>query len=74
MASGTGDIAKLFYNKSNKTSEITCVEPNVHMLNQGKIKLKNINNIKWINSSAENIPVTDDTYDYYSVSYGIRML
>ena len=72
VASGTGDIAKLFYNKSNKTSEITCVEPNVHMLNQGKIKLKNINNIKWINSSAENIPVTDDTYDYYSISYGIR--
>ena len=72
VASGTGDIAKLFYNKSNKTSEITCVEPNVHMLNQGKIKLKNINNIKWINSSAENIPVADDTYDYYSISYGIR--
>ena len=72
VASGTGDIAKLFYSRSNKTSEITCVEPNIDMLDQGKIKLKDLNKIKWINASAESIPVLDNTYDYYSISYGIR--
>ena len=72
VASGTGDIAKLFFTRSNQFKKITCVEPNKKMLEQGKIKLKKYNSIKWINASAENIPVDDNTYDYYSISYGIR--
>ena len=72
VASGTGDIAKLFFKKTDKTAKITCVEPNKKMLEQGKIKLKNYSTIYWINSSAEKIPVKDDTFDYYSISYGIR--
>ena len=39
VASGTGDIAKLFSNKTKKSGQITCVEPNRQMLNQGKKKL-----------------------------------
>ena len=72
VASGTGDIAKLFFKKTNETSKITCVEPNKKMLEQGKIKLRNYNTINWINSQAERIPVENDSYDYYSISYGIR--
>ncbi len=72
VASGTGDIAKLFYKKTNETGEITCIEPNKKMLEQGKIKLKNYKTINWINSKAEKIPAKDDTFDYYSISYGIR--
>ena len=72
VASGTGDIADLFFNRSNGTGDVTCVEPNKEMLSQGKIKLKKYNSIKWINSSAENIPVESNTFDYYSISYGIR--
>ena len=72
VASGTGDIAKLFYDKSNKSCEITCVEPNIKMLNQGKKKLQQIPKIEWINANAEKIPVDDNTYDYYTISYGMR--
>ncbi len=72
VASGTGDIAKLFSNKTNQPALITCVEPNREMLEQGKIKLRKYKSIKWVNSPAENIPVNDNTYDYYSISYGIR--
>ena len=72
VASGTGDIAKLFSNKIKNSGQIICVEPNSQMLNKGKKKLKKYNNIKWINASAENIPVKDNTFDYYSISYGIR--
>ena len=72
VASGTGDIAKLFSNKTKKLGQITCVEPNAKMLNQGKQKLKEYDNIKWINASAEKIPVKDNSFDYYSISYGIR--
>ena len=72
VASGTGDIAKLFSIKTKKSGQITCVEPNTQMLNQGKRKLKKYDNIKWINASAEKIPTRDNTFDYYSISYGIR--
>ena len=42
------------------------------MLKQGQIRLKKYNNIKWINSSAEKIPLHDCSFDYYAISYGIR--
>jgi len=72
VASGTGDIAKLFSKKTKKLGQITCIEPNSQMLNQGKKRLKKYNNIKWINAPAEKIPIKDNTFDYYSISYGIR--
>ena len=72
VASGTGDIAKLFSNKTKNSGQITCIEPNDQMLNQGKKKLKKYDNIKWINAPAEKIPTKDNTFDYYSISYGIR--
>ena len=72
VASGTGDIAKLFIKKSKNTSKIVCVEPNTKMLKQGQNKLSKYRNVRWINSHAEKIPVHDDTFDYYSISYGIR--
>ena len=72
VASGTGDIAILFDKKSKGTSKITCVEPNLRMLEQGKVKLKKFNNVKWINASAEKLPIPNDFYDYYTISFGIR--
>ena len=72
VASGTGDIAKLFLDQTKNSGYITCVEPNTQMLNQGKKKLKKYENIKWINAPAEKIPAKDNTFDYYSISYGIR--
>ena len=72
VASGTGDIAKLFFDVTKNSGEITCVEPNVLMLSEGKKKLKKYKNIKWINAPAEKIPIEDNTFDYYSISYGIR--
>ena len=72
VASGTGDIAKLFFSKTGKTGQITCIEPNKLMLKEGEKKLKKYESIKWINASAEKIPVKDNSFDYYSISYGIR--
>ena len=72
VASGTGDIAKLFLDKTKNSGQITCVEPNTEMLNQGKKKLKSFKNIEWINTPAEKIPTEDNAFDYYSISYGIR--
>jgi demethylmenaquinone methyltransferase / 2-methoxy-6-polyprenyl-1,4-benzoquinol methylase len=72
VASGTGDIAKLFSKRNNNTSEITCVEPNNQMFREGEKNLKKFEKINWINAQAEKLPLKDNTYDYYSISYGIR--
>ena len=72
VASGTGDIAKLFSLRNNNFSTITCVEPNEDMFKKGKSNLKNFKNIKWIKSRAEALPIGDSMYDFYSISYGIR--
>ena len=72
VASGTGDIAKLFSLRNKNLPSITCIEPNENMFKKGKNNLANFKNIKWIKSSAETLPVEDNMYDYYSISYGIR--
>ncbi len=71
VASGTGDLAKLFSERTNNNNVI-CIEPNKDMLRAGKEKLQKFNNISWYNASAENIPFPDETFDFYTISYGIR--
>ena len=72
VASGTGDIAKLFSKRNGNLTEITCIEPNNEMFQEGKKNLKYYNNVKWIKAKAESLPVKDNVYDFYSISYGIR--
>ena len=72
VASGTGDIAKLFSKKNNNYSQIICIEPNEKMFQEGKLNLKNYKNIKWIKAPAEKLPVKNNLYDFYTISYGIR--
>ena len=72
VASGTGDIAKLFLQRNNINSTITCIEPNNGMLEEGKTNLKKFKNIKWIKAQAEELPVDDNIFDFYTISYGIR--
>ena len=72
VASGTGDIAKSYLKRIQFKGEVTCVEPNNNMLVRGKTKLKNFKEIKWVRSMAEKLPLESDTFDFYSVSFGIR--
>ena len=72
VASGTGDIAKLFSLRNKNLSTVTCIEPNENMFKKGENNLINFRNIKWIKSRAETLPVADNVYDYYSISFGIR--
>ena len=72
VACGTGDIAKLFLNLVNKSSDITCVDPNKGMIQKGKEKLKEFKNLKWVNASAENLPIKDNCFDFYTISFGLR--
>lgn len=72
VACGTGDIAKLFVKHANKLSRIACVDPNKGMISKGKEKLSNFKNINWIISPAEKIPLSDNLFDFYTISFGLR--
>ena len=72
VACGTGDIGKLFLDNTNKNNRITCVDPNEGMINKGKQKLSKYKNIEWVISSAEKLPFNDNTFDFYTISFGLR--
>ena len=72
VACGTGDIAKLFLKYVNKPSNITCVDPNKHMVKKGKEKLNKFKNLNWIIAPAEKLPVADNSFDFYTISFGLR--
>ena len=72
VACGTGDIGKLFLDSTNKEAEITCIDPNKGMIGQGKQKLSNYRNVKWVISPAEKLPIVDNSFDYYTISFGLR--
>ena len=72
VACGTGDIAKLFVKHVNKLSRIACVDPNKGMISKGKEKLSKFKNINWIISPAEKIPLSENLFDFYTISFGLR--
>ena len=72
VAAGTGDLAKMISVKNDNNNIFCCVEPNKGMFEMGKKKLKSLTNIKWYLSSAEKLPFEANTFDFYTISYGIR--
>ena len=72
VAAGTGDLARMISEKNYHENTFCCVEPNKGMLETGKKKLKHLTNIKWYLNSAEKLPFKDNTFDFYTISYGIR--
>jgi len=72
VAAGTGDLAKMISKKSDNKNFFCCVEPNKDMYDTGREKLKSFTNIKWYLNSAEKLPFKEDTFDFYTISYGIR--
>ena len=72
VACGTGDIAKLFLNQVSKDSHITCVDPNKSMIKKGRQKLVKFKNLKWIIAPAEKIPLPGNSFDFYTISFGLR--
>ena len=72
VACGTGDVAKLFLNYVNKSSQITCVDPNKGMIKKGKEKLNTFKNLNWVTASAERLPIKDNSFNFYTISFGLR--
>jgi len=72
VACGTGDLGKLFLDLTKNSSKIYCVDPNIEMINKGKGRLKKYKKIEWIVGSAENLPLKENSCDYYTISFGLR--
>ena len=72
VACGTGDIAKLYIKSTNEEADIMCVDPNINMINYSKKQFYNFKNIKWSLSNAENLKIKSNSYDFYTISFGLR--
>ena len=72
VACGTGDIAKLYLDNVNKSAQITCVDPNNGMIKKGKQKLNAFKNLNWVIAPAEKLPIADNLFDFYTISFGLR--
>ena len=42
------------------------------MLDVGKVKLEKYNNIKWKIGSAEKLDIPDNSFNFYTISFGLR--
>tara|TARA_B100001057_G_C22629723_1_gene863914 strand:+ start:28 stop:732 length:705 start_codon:yes stop_codon:yes gene_type:complete len=69
---GTGDISKLFLENVKFKGEVFNVDPNKKMLAQGKKRLKSFKNIFWNVGTAENLNFNSSSFDYYTISFGLR--
>tara|TARA_B110000438_G_C15790584_1_gene640491 strand:- start:23 stop:727 length:705 start_codon:yes stop_codon:yes gene_type:complete len=72
VASGTGDIAKLFLEKIHYNGSVYCVDENQGMLDLNKAKFEGTTNVKWYCINAEKLPFKNNYFDYYTISFGIR--
>ena len=63
VASGTGDIAKLYLNKINYKGSVYCVDENKGMLDLNKRKLKESAKVKWFCNSAEKLPFKNNFFE-----------
>ena len=69
---GTGDIASLYIKTTSNKSSILCVDPNKKMITEGKKKLHKCKNLTWKVGYAENLKVPNNSYDFYTISFGLR--
>ena len=72
VACGTGDLGKLFLDSTDKNGEITSSDSNKKMIEKGKKRLRKYKNIKWVIAEAEKLPFENDTFDFYTISFGLR--
>jgi ubiquinone/menaquinone biosynthesis methyltransferase len=73
VAGGTGDIA--FRMLSRARCHVTVCDINQQMLNEGRnraIDRNILHDIEWLCADAESLPVPDNSFDGYTIAFGIR--
>ena len=72
VASGTGDIAKLFLEKTKYKSDVYCLDENKDMLRLCEKRFNQKAKLQWFCNNAEELPFKSNYFDYYTFSFGIR--
>ena len=75
VAGGTGDIAFRLVEASNRNAKVTVLDINGSMLDVGRDRAKKMGldgNVDFVEANAENLPFADNTFDAYTVAFGIR--
>jgi demethylmenaquinone methyltransferase/2-methoxy-6-polyprenyl-1,4-benzoquinol methylase len=78
VASGSGDIALMIINRAkdkNIKVDITLSDINQSMLDEAQNKLLNhglFKNITYKVANAEQLPFEAETFDYYTIAFGLR--
>ncbi len=75
MAGGTGDIAERILTASLGYAEITVADINPDMLRVGAERAKGWRfgaNVGFVEANAEALPFADNSFDAYTIAFGIR--
>jgi ubiquinone/menaquinone biosynthesis methyltransferase len=73
VAGGTGDIAFRLLKKG--AAHVTVADINQEMLKEGQARADDSNilkNIEFLCANAENLPIGDNSYNLYTIAFGIR--
>ena len=75
VAGGTGDIAFRIVDASERNAHVTVLDINGSMLTVGReraLKRGIAANLDFVEANAEELPFPDDTFDAYTIAFGIR--
>jgi demethylmenaquinone methyltransferase/2-methoxy-6-polyprenyl-1,4-benzoquinol methylase len=75
MAGGTGDIAQRILDASVGYAEVTVADINADMLRVGAERAKAWRwgtQAKFVEANAETLPFADESFDAYTIAFGIR--
>lgn len=75
VASGTGDLAKVFAKQVGKEGKVIMTDINESMLAVGRSRLADagiIGNIECIQADAEDLPFVDNYFDCITIAFGLR--
>ena len=72
VACGTGDLGKLYLDYTDRNCKITSLDSNSKMIEKGRKRLKKYKNIKWLVAEAEKLPLKSNSFDFYTISFGLR--
>ena len=72
VACGTGDITKLYIEATKNDASVLCVDSNSNMIRECKRNLRQYKNINWKVCNAEKLNIEDNSFDFYTISFGLR--
>lgn len=75
VAGGTGDIAFRLHKAAGPEAKIKICDINESMLEVGRNRAIDrgiVKNVEWIAGNAEKLPFADNSFDVYTIAFGLR--